>query len=78
LRKEGLEFHSWANSPGHRYGPHSHSYDKVLYCGSGSITFHTREHDFELHAGDRLDIESETEHWATVGPDGVECLEARR
>jgi len=36
--------------PGDAYGWHSRPYHKVLYCGEGSITFHTREGDFELKA----------------------------
>lgn len=75
---EGLSGRSWANAPGDKYGWHSHSYHKVLFCIRGSIVFHTREGDVELHPGDRLDIEPGTEHAATVGPDGVECAEAAK
>jgi quercetin dioxygenase-like cupin family protein len=50
----------------------------VLYCVSGSIVFHTDDGDLELHPGDRLDIEPGTAHAATVGPEGVECMEAPR
>jgi quercetin dioxygenase-like cupin family protein len=51
-------------------------YTKVLYCVSGSIVFHTREGDFELAPGDRLEVDPGTDHAATVGPGGVVCLEA--
>jgi quercetin dioxygenase-like cupin family protein len=40
--------------------------------------FHVGREDMELRAGDRLDIEPGTEHAATVGPDGVRCVEAPR
>jgi len=40
--------------------------------------FHTDEGDLELRPGDRLDLEPGTRHAATVGPDGVECVEASR
>ena len=40
--------------------------------------FHLADQDVELRAGDRLDIEPGTEHAATVGPDGVRCVEAPR
>jgi quercetin dioxygenase-like cupin family protein len=50
----------------------------VLVCLSGSIVFHTDEGDVELGPGDRLDLEPGTEHAATVGPRGVECVEASR
>jgi quercetin dioxygenase-like cupin family protein len=68
----------WGNGPGDSYGWHSHDYHKVLFCLDGSITFHTRDGDVDLRSGDRLDIESNTEHAATVGPDGVSCVEASR
>jgi mannose-6-phosphate isomerase-like protein (cupin superfamily) len=68
----------WGNGPGDAYGWHAHDYHKVLFCLSGAITFHTREGDVELGPGDRLDLEPGTEHAATVGPGGVECVEAAR
>lgn len=76
--EEGLSPHSWSNDPNYEYDRHSHSYHKVLYCVSGSIVFHTKDGDFHIEPGDRLDVESGTEHAATVGPDGVECMEAAR
>ena len=78
FRTEGLEPRAWSNGPGDTYGWHEHEYHKVLYCLSGAIDFHTREGDFALEAGDRLDIEPGTQHAATVGPDGVSCMEAPR
>lgn len=78
FEEEGLNPHGWGNGPGYEYGWHSHGYHKVLYCISGSIVFHTEEGDFELTPGDRLDVEPEISHAATVGPEGVQCLEAAR
>jgi hypothetical protein len=68
----------WGNGPGDRYGRHEHGYHKVLFCLAGSIVFHTEAGDVELRPGDRLDLEPGTEHGATVGPDGCECVEASR
>ncbi|MGZ4148372.1 MAG: cupin domain-containing protein [Actinomycetota bacterium] len=68
----------WGNGPGDAYGWHDHGYHKVLFCLSGSIVFHTRDGDVELTAGDRLDLEPGTEHAATVGTRGCECVEASR
>lgn len=68
----------WSNGPGDRYDWHQHSYHKVLICAEGSIVFHLRGEDVELSAGDRLDVEPGTEHAATVGPEGVTCVEAAR
>lgn len=76
--EEGLEPHGWGNGPNYEYGWHSHGYHKVLYCVSGSIVFHTNEGDFPLEPGDRLDVEPGTDHAATVGPDGVQCMEAAK
>src|SRR3712207_2262660 len=76
--REGLSPHAWSNAPGDRYGSHAHPYHKVLYCVRGGITFHTPRGDVTLAPGDRLEIEPGTDHAATVGPDGVECMEASR
>lgn len=69
---------AWGNAPGDTYGWHDHGYHKVLFCLAGSIVLHTREGDVALEAGDRLDLEPGTEHAATVGPEGVQCVEASR
>lgn len=74
--RAGLQPGEWGNAPGDRYGRHSHGYRKVLYCARGSIVFHTPDGDVELRAGDRLDLDPGVEHAATVGPEGVRCLEA--
>lgn len=76
--EEGLSPHAWKNGPGYEYEWHTHGYHKVLYCVSGGIVFHTEEGDFEMEPGDRLDVEPGTGHSATVGPDGVLCMEAAR
>lgn len=73
---ENLWPHEWGNAPNDTYGWHTHDYHKVLYCVSGGITFHTAEGDFPLAPGDRLDVEPGTPHAATVGPEGVRCLES--
>lgn len=77
-RSERLEPHTWSNGPGYRYAAHEHPYEKVLFCVAGSITFHTPSGDLQLRPGDRLDLPPHTRHAATVGPDGVTCLEAAR
>ena len=75
---EGLSPHVWGNGPDYEYGWHSHGYHKVLYCVSGSIVFHTEDGNFGLEAGDRLDVAAGVSHAATVGSEGVECMEAAR
>ena len=78
LGAEGLRPGSWANGPGDTYGAHAHGFDKVLVCAAGSIVFGLSGSGQRvvLRAGDRLDLPAGTEHDATVGPDGVTCLEA--
>ena len=77
---EGLSPYSWSNGPHDVYAAHSHSYNKVIYVVHGSITFGLPELDqkLTLNAGDRLDLPAGTVHDATVGPQGVSCLEAHK
>jgi quercetin dioxygenase-like cupin family protein len=79
FQEEGLDaVRWWTNGPGETFDWHDHPFHKVLFCSEGSIVFHTRDGDVELRPGDRLDIEPGTEHAATVGPEGVSCVEAPR
>ena len=73
---EGLSPHSWSNEPGYVYGEHTHDFHKVLFCLKGTIVFHTPRGDVAMAPGDRLDLPPGTVHSATVGPDGVTCIEA--
>ncbi len=68
----------WSNGPADEYGWHDHPYHKVLFCSKGSIVFHLRDGDVQLGPGDRLDIEPGTEHAATVGVEGVTCVEGAK
>jgi quercetin dioxygenase-like cupin family protein len=80
LRGEATACHSWSNGPGDRYAPHTHSYEKVLYCVEGSIAFvlDSEGRRLELNAGDRMVLPAGTIHSATVGPSGCTCIEGRR
>jgi uncharacterized protein YjlB len=75
---QGMTPSSWSNAPGDTYAAHRHGYDKVLVAVRGSITFHLVDAgtDVHLEQGERLDLPAGTAHAATVGPDGVTCLEA--
>ena len=67
----------WTGAPGEVYPVHGHGYHKVLFVMSGSITFEDEERKtYTLTTGDRLDVEAGTEHSATAGPGGVECMES--
>ena len=80
LRAEAGGCYSWSNGPGDRYTPHSHDYEKVLYCVDGSITFllETEGKQLDLKAGDRMVLPSGRVHSAVVGPAGCTCIEGRR
>jgi mannose-6-phosphate isomerase-like protein (cupin superfamily) len=78
LRAQGLEPGAWANGPGDRYAAHDHTYDKVIVVTAGSIVFGLPAVDerVALAVGDRLELPARTSHDASVGSDGVSCLEA--
>ncbi len=80
LQSEATGCYSWSNGPHDRYAPHSHPYEKVLYCVEGSVTFRLeQEHrEVELEAGDRMVLARGTIHSAVVGPRGCTCIEGRR
>jgi quercetin dioxygenase-like cupin family protein len=80
LRGEASGCYSWSNGPGDRYAPHSHGYEKVLYCVDGSITFVLERggERLELTPGDRMVLPAGAVHGAEVGPLGCTCIEGRR
>ena len=80
LRSENLDAFAWSNKPGDLYAAHEHSYDKVIYCVSGYITFGLSDlgESVTLGPGDRLDLPAGIRHNAVVGDTGVYCLEAHR
>ena len=80
LRGEASGCYSWSNGPGDRYAPHSHSYEKVLYCVDGSITFvlESDGRELVLNAGDRMVLPRGTVHSAVVGDEGCTCIEGQR
>lgn len=75
---EGLDARTWSNQPGYVYAEHTHDFHKVLFCVAGSIVFHIPDGDISMEAGDRLDLPPNTPHSATVGNQGVTCMEAAR
>ena len=80
LRGEASGCYSWSNGPGDRYSPHSHTYEKVLYCVDGSISFvlEPEGRRLDLKAGDRMVLPAGTVHSAVVGPAGCTCIEGKR
>ncbi|GCF09262.1 cupin domain-containing protein [Dictyobacter arantiisoli] len=86
MHELGLNPYLWSNAAGDTYTPHTHSYDKVLYCVRGSIRFTLPDQlDVYGHAiyanlasGDCMILPAGTRHSAQVGPQGVTCMEAAR
>ena len=78
LEEQQLKVYHWKSGPEEVFGPHTHSYHKVLYVLKGNINFEfsTRHERFKLKPGDRLDIPGGLRHNAVAGVDGVTCLEA--
>ena len=79
LRTEASSCYSWSNGPNDRYAAHSHTYEKVLYCVDGSITFalEAEGRTIELKAGDRMVLPAGTVHSAVVGAAGCTCIEGK-
>jgi len=79
LRREAVSCYSWSNGPHDRYAAHSHSYNKILYCVDGSITFMLEREGkrLELKPGDRMVLPAGTVHSAIVGPGGCTCVEGQ-
>lgn len=80
LKAEASGCYSWSNGPGDRYAAHTHSYEKVLYCVDGSITFalEGEGRKLDLAEGDRMVLPAGTVHSAVVGPRGCTCIEGHR
>jgi hypothetical protein len=80
LQAEGLDFYPWSNGPDDIYAPHAHTYNKVIYCVRGSITFQLPQERtwHKLMPGDRLDLPAGVIHAAEVGEEGVVCFEAHQ
>jgi mannose-6-phosphate isomerase-like protein (cupin superfamily) len=77
LREEADDCYSWSNGPRDTYAEHTHSYEKVLYCVDGSITFTLSDREVHLGPGDRMLLPPGTVHAAVVGPNGCTCIEGR-
>jgi quercetin dioxygenase-like cupin family protein len=78
IRAENLRGDTWSNAPFDEYRAHTHSYDKILYVLSGSITWilPQTQQEIETRAGDRIALPRGTVHAARVGAQGVRCFEA--
>ena len=80
LDEENLHGYRWSNGPGDVYSAHTHSFNKVIYVVSGSITFGLPDsgEQVTLNLRHRLNLPAGVAHNAIVGSKGVVCLEAHR
>ncbi|GCE04976.1 cupin domain-containing protein [Dictyobacter aurantiacus] len=86
MQQQGLRPYSWSNGPGDVYSPHTHSYEKVLYCIRGSIRFILPDQldaagnavYVDLEPGDCMVLPAGVRHSALVSDKGVTCMEAAR
>jgi quercetin dioxygenase-like cupin family protein len=80
LTREGYSCHTWSNDAGFWYPVHDHPYDKAIVILQGSITFYfpAKKEELVMQTGDRLNIPARTAHGASVGSEGVTCLEGQR
>ena len=86
MQRDGLNPYAWSNGPHDYYAPHTHSYEKVLYCVRGSIRFiihkslgeREAEEYLDLNPGDCMVLPAGVRHSAQVGSVGVTCLESAR
>ena len=76
----GYAVHAWANGPDFWYPVHEHAYEKIIVVLKGSITFYlpADKREVPLKTGDRLVLAPHAAHSASVGPEGVRCLEGHR
>ena len=76
LRLKNIKAERWTAEAGEEFAPHSHEYDKQLWCAEGSIVLRISGKNYSLQPGDALDLPANTIHEATTGLTGVVCYEA--
>jgi len=76
MRAEGLIPYGRGSGPGDTHGWHEHGYEKARYCVRGRIVFHSASGDIRLGPGDKMVLPPHTAHAATIGAEGVRCVEA--
>lgn len=78
LTREGhFNIFEWSDAPGAEYPWHTHPANEVRWILKGSILIGTETGEFILRAGDRLDVEADTRHWAKTD-EGVTYVCASR
>ena len=80
LKSEGYSVFKWSNDPNDYFSPHSHDYLQIFYVIEGSLTIRSVDDDitYEVNPGDRVEVRPGLIHEATIGPNGVVCLETQQ
>lgn len=80
LAEEGYSLHTWSNGPDFWYPVHDHPYHKIIVVLEGSIAFYlpAEKREVQMKKGGRLELAPRTAHSASVGLEGVTCLEGQR
>jgi quercetin dioxygenase-like cupin family protein len=66
--------YEWKDEPGKIYELHHHEGKVSMFITKGSIEFDFNGEKRLIQAGERIDIAPNTEHSATVGPEGCEYI----
>lgn len=69
LSSEGYSVRQWIDSPGTKYGPHSHDEDQSHWILSGELELRVGYEVYTLRPGDRDFLPANTMHSATVPGD---------
>jgi len=81
MRAEGLKPIIIFGAPGEIHTLNALPIRRITWVFKGSITFvllDKGEEEITLYKGDRLDLPPDVLHYVVVGPEGVQCLEARQ
>lgn len=74
LTDDGLDVLLWEDAPDVHYPEHAHPAREVRHVLAGTMTMGCSDETHELGPGDRIELEPNEGHWASVGPQGVTYL----
>jgi quercetin dioxygenase-like cupin family protein len=79
FESEGLEGREEVAQPGNTFTEHRHPFDEVRMVVTGQMFFNVAGNQLMVHAGDRIEIPSNTRHeMRTEGNEPCVCVVANR
>jgi quercetin dioxygenase-like cupin family protein len=78
LDRKKITAERWVGEPSESFDPHSHDFDKRLWCAEGSIVVTVDNKAITLQSGDALDLPAKTVHRALVGFSGCAMYESHQ